>query len=281
MANMWNEEHEEFIRENFRHKTYSELAEHFGVSQKAMESKIRRMGLKKQDYKDPDPIPTLPVQQLPELPAPTVGGPTPIRSASLLPRKHAPRESAAERAARLEAELEAAAAERERREAARSATPLAKALKAYESGLARLHDRNFGKALQDFRGVVDANPPDVRLVARARQYIDTIERRGRADSFVPQNADDHYLLAVMQLNDGDPGAALASLAKALKDAPGDDRVLYCQAAAHAQKGDIDAAIDALREAVDINEANRIYAQNDPDFIPLRVHEDFRSVVSGH
>ena len=45
MANMWNEEHEEFIRENFRHKTYSELAEHFGVSQKAMESKIRRMGL--------------------------------------------------------------------------------------------------------------------------------------------------------------------------------------------------------------------------------------------
>lgn len=280
MANIWNEEHEGFIRENFRHKTYAELAEHFGVTQKAMESKIRRMGLKKQDYRDPDPIPTMLAHAPVEFVEPPASGPTPIKSASLLPRRQAPREGKDARAARLKAELHAAAAERERREQARETTPLAMAIASYETGISRYHERSFGKALQAFRAVIAANPSDSRLLARARQYMDHIERRGRADSFVPQDADDHYLLGVVQLNDGDPTAALASLARALKQAPGDDRILYCQAAAHAQKGDVDAAIAVLREAVDINDANRIYAQNDPDFISLRVHEDFRSVVSG-
>lgn len=280
MANIWNEEHEEFIRENFRHRTYAELAEHFGVTQKAMESKIRRMGLKKQDYKDPEPIPSIPMQETMEPLEPVVSGPTPIKSASLLPRRQAPREAPKVRAARLAAEQEAAATERERREQARAAGPLADALASYESGIAKYHQRAFGKALQDFRAVVAGGAVDQRLVARARQYIDAIERRSRAEGFQPQNADDHYLLGVMLLNDGDPAGALASLARALKQAPGDDRILYCQSAAYSQKGDIDAAIAALREAVDINEANRVFAQNDPDFIPLRVHEDFRAVVSG-
>ena len=63
MAKIWTSEHEEFIREHYRHKTYAELADHFGVTQKAMESKIRRMGLKKQDYKEADVVPTiLPLQ---------------------------------------------------------------------------------------------------------------------------------------------------------------------------------------------------------------------------
>ena len=90
MAKIWSEENELYIREHFRHKTYAELADHFGVTQKAMESKIRRMGLKKQDYKESDPMPAV----LPPMPevveeAPVETGPTPIKSAQLLPRKQA------------------------------------------------------------------------------------------------------------------------------------------------------------------------------------------------
>lgn len=280
MAKIWTEDHEQFIRENFRHKTYAELADHFGVTQKAMESKIRRMGLKKQDYKDPDPMPAVLPPQTVEESKPVETGPTPIRSASSLERrKEEPDETEEEREARLKAELEAAQEEKERREKLRGDDRIETALKKYEEGLKKYHDGSLGKALDAFNKVVEAAPPDPAIVARSRQYIGAIERKGRSSSFQPQDADEYYLYGVVQLNDGDPGKALDAFDKALEMAPGDDRILYCQAAAHAQKGDIDAAIDALREAIGINDANRVYALNDPDFVPLRVHEDFRSVTA--
>lgn len=281
MAKIWTEENELYIREHFRHKTYAELADHFGVTQKAMESKIRRMGLKKQDYKETDPMPAVlpPMMEAVEE-APVETGPTPIKSASLLPRKEAePKESAEEREERLAAELEAATVERERREASREDATIAKALKKFELGVKRWHDGSLGKALEYFQTVVDANPRNRTLVGRARQYIVAIERRGRSADFNPESADDFYLQGVILLNDGNPTDALESFGKALSMAPGDDRILYCQAAAWAQSGDIENAIEALREAIDTNDSNRIYAVNDPDFVPLRVHEDFRDLVS--
>ena len=117
MAKTWTEENEDFIREHFRHKTYAELADHFDVSQKAMESKIRRMGLKKQDYKEADPMPAvLPSQPIEENAAPVETGPTPIKSASLLPRRPVqPTETPEERQDRLEAECSAAEEEKSHR----------------------------------------------------------------------------------------------------------------------------------------------------------------------
>ena len=282
MAKTWTEENEDFIRAYFRHKTYAALADHFGVSQKAMESKIRRMGLKKQDYKEPDPMPAvLPPQTIEENAAPVESGPTPIKSAGLLPRRPTqPTETPGEREARLDAERDAAEEEKNRRAEMRQQTDVVKALKIFEVGVKRFHDGAFGKAMESFQAVVAAGPPDAVLTARARQYLAGLERRARSSDFRPQNANDHYLLGVVSLNAGNPSTALEAFALALDQAPGDDRILYCQAAALAQKGDADAAISALRAAVDINDSNRIYAQNDPDFVPLRVHEDFRGVVSG-
>lgn len=283
MAKIWTEENELYIREHFRHKTYAELADHFGVTQKAMESKIRRMGLKKQDYKETDPMPAVLPQMMEAVEeAPVESGPTPIKSASLLPRKEVvPVETTEGRATRLEAELGAASVERERREVARKDTDVAKALKKFELGVKRWHDGALGKALEYFQTVIDGNPRDATLVGRARQYVTAIERRGRSAAFNPDSADDYYLQGVILLNDGDPTNALESFARALSMAPGDDRILYCQAAAWAQSGDIENALGALREAIDTNDSNRIYATNDPDFVPLRVHEDFRDLVAAH
>ena len=44
-------------------------------------------------------------------------------------------------------------------------------------------------------------------------------------------------------------------------------------------GAVEDAIEALQRAVAINEANRIFAKNDSDFIPLRVHKEFQEIVS--
>ena len=70
MAKNWTEEDEQFIRDSFLTMTYSDLADRFDVSTKAMESKIRRMGLKKQEFlaeavQATDPTPAPPVSPVP------------------------------------------------------------------------------------------------------------------------------------------------------------------------------------------------------------------------
>ncbi len=282
MAKIWTSEHEEFIREHYRHKTYAELADHFGVTQKAMESKIRRMGLKKQDYKEADVVPTiLPLQPAePESPpAPT--GPEPIQTLGALPRRiAAPTETASQRAERLEAECEAAGMHSTARESERQDKNFARAVKAFEAAVKTFHGGGYGKAREAFLTLAESLPACSTLAAKSRQFAQACARNVQPTSYSPNEPEEFYLHGVMLLNAGRPDEALADLAKAMIASPGDDRILYCQAAAYAQAGDIPAAIGALGAAIDTNDANRIYAMNDPDFTPLHVHEDFRELVEG-
>lgn len=283
MAKSWTEEDEEFIRQNYLTRTYADLAEEFEVSPKAMESKIRRMGLKKQDIEDaeaPGGPPTRPAKDVEgEDVAPA--GLQPIAAAGPLTRRRVEfeEETEEEREERMEAVREAAEVEKERRESERQADDSAKALKRLEAGLKKLHDGSYAKAVEEFERIVQEPPTDVRLVDRAKQYIDVCNERRRTQTFKPGNADEFYLQGVMLLNRGEFADALERFDKALDKAPGDDRVLYCQACAHARRGDAKAALKALDKAIQINDANRIFARNDSDFDPLRVHDGFRGLVA--
>src|SRR2546426_829203 len=73
--------------------------------------------------------------------------------------------------------------------------------------------------------------------------------------------------------------ALGHLDKALKMSPGDDRILYIMASTQALKGDREQALTMLQEAIQINPDNRIHAQQDPDFEPLRDDDAFIDLVS--
>jgi len=61
--------------------------------------------------------------------------------------------------------------------------------------------------------------------------------------------------------------------------PKDDRVLYTMASTQALKGDREQALSALKEAIGMNAANRIHAQQDPDFDPLRDDDAFIDMVT--
>ncbi len=49
MAKKWSEEDMAFTRNNFLYMSNGELAKHFGVTRKSIETKLRRMGLKRGD----------------------------------------------------------------------------------------------------------------------------------------------------------------------------------------------------------------------------------------
>jgi tetratricopeptide (TPR) repeat protein len=281
MAKNWTEEDEQFIRDNFLTMTYSDLADRFEVSTKAMESKIRRMGLKKQEFLAEAVEAVEPAPEQPEGPAPSEEAvPTPLESIQSMPRKtEAAVETAEERTARLEAGREAAVAEKERRAAARSDDRVAKAMKRLEVGMKGLLQGQYAKAAKEFEALLKSPPPDIALTARARQYLETCKAHLERKAAAPKTTEDLYLHGVVRMNEGDLDAALEAFTAASKKAPADDRLPYGQAAVYAQAGSVDDAIEALQRAVDINEANRIFAKNDPDFIPLRVNKEFQEIVS--
>ncbi len=281
MAKNWTEEDEQFIRDSFLTMTYSDLADRFDVSTKAMESKIRRMGLKKQEFlaeavEAIDPTPAPPASPTPaEEPVPT-----PLESIQAMPRRtETAVETKEERKARLDAGRQAAADEKERRETARSDERFAKAVKRLEAGMKSLLQGQYAKAAKEFEAILKTPPTDMSMVARAKQYLETCKAHLERKAPAPKTTEDLYLHGVMQMNEGDLDGALSAFSAAAKKAPNDDRLAYGLAAVHAQGGEVEAAIDALQRAVEINEANRVFAKNDSDFTPLRVHKEFQDIVT--
>jgi tetratricopeptide (TPR) repeat protein len=281
MAKNWTEQDEQFIRDNFLTMTYSDLADRFEVSTKAMESKIRRMGLKKQEFLAEAVEAAGETPASAESPVPLEEpAPAPLESIHAKPRKtEAVNETAEEREARLEAAREAAATEKERREAARADDRVAKAMKRLEAGMKSLLQGQYAKAAKEFEALLKSPPPDIGLTARARQYLETCRANLEKKEPAPKSTEDLYLHGVMQMNRGELDGALDAFTAAAKKAPKDDRFPYSQAAVYAQVGAVDDAIEALQRAVEINEANRVFAKNDSDFIPLRVHTEFQEIVS--
>lgn len=282
MAKNWTEEEEEHIRRNFLTQTYGELAEHFGVTTKAMESKIRRMGLKKQEMlaetaEPVEPEPVVPVVEEP--PVQEDPSPTPIESIHKLQRRiEVFEETKEERAERLQATKAAAEEEKARREDSRSQKPISAALKKFEAGVKKLMAGKSAQAAKDFQAVLDDPPPDMGLVMRARQFLAAAEETDTAAAKL-KNADDLYNHAVILVNDGDFEAGLETLEEAAAKAPKDDRIPYLQAIAHALSEEEEAAIAALGAAIEINDVNRIYARNDSDFVSLHGVTAFQELIA--
>lgn len=280
MAKNWTTEEEEHIRENYLTQTYGELAEHFSVTTKAMESKIRRMGLKKQAIlakaiSSPEPAPVVQYKKptVPEEPTAE-----PIESIHKLDRRiEVYEETQEERTDRLEKTRAAAETEKARREESRRQAPVAKALKTFEAGVKKLLDGKNSEAAKDFQALLDDPPTDLGLVLRARQYLSAAISIKTMEPNLT-TAEDMYNHGVVLLNDGDIEGALKILGVAAKQAPKDDRIMYVRALALGISGDEEAATEQLQAAIKANETNRVYAHNDPDFAPLHGNPRFQEMM---
>lgn len=281
MAKNWTEEEEEHIRQTFLTQTYGELAEHFGVTTKAMESKIRRMGLKKQELlaEAEDPVAIEPVVQYEKPPEPEESGASPIQSIHELERRiEVYEETEEERETRLQQTREAAELEKARREEMREQKPVAAAIKKFEGGVTKLFDGKLEQAAKIFQGIIDDPPNHLGLVMRARQYLAATEVDGTAEPTL-KTADDLYHYGVVLMNDGNLDEAVATFEKAADKAPKDDRISYVRAVALALSDDGDKALEMLAAAIKLNDVNRVYARNDPDFASLAANADFRALIA--
>ncbi|HEU5179521.1 MAG TPA: tetratricopeptide repeat protein [Candidatus Polarisedimenticolia bacterium] len=153
------------------------------------------------------------------------------------------------------------------------------AIKDYDQALGFLRRKDYSAATEAFEKVLSTYPDEKEMADRCRVYL-TICRREVADKTLPlKKAEDYYYQAVFESNRQHYDAALSHLDKALKMEPGDERILYATASTAALKGEREQALSMLKEAIQANPQNRIAAQHDPDFEPLRDDDAFIDLVA--
>ena len=107
----------------------------------------------------------------------------------------------------------------------------------------------------------------IAMARSARNYIMALQSRTQQEEETSTNPG---LTAQLSLNRGAADEALELLNKALKTHGQDARLFYLKATAHAQKAETEAAAEAIRQAVSLNQ----------DFLhQFRLERDFDQVRS--
>ncbi|MCZ6506692.1 MAG: hypothetical protein O7A98_05375 [Acidobacteria bacterium] len=145
----------------------------------------------------------------------------------------------------------------------------------FERALRALHSSKWSQAADGFQRVVrEGDQPD--LINRARRYLAIAEERLEGDHEV--EADDPYLQAVYERNKGNFDAAL-TIARAGGRRSKDARFAYLVASIHVARGELDAAANYLRTAIDLEPMSRVHALNDADFADLRAAAEHADLFS--
>ena len=144
-----------------------------------------------------------------------------------------------------------------------------------------LGERKFENASRIFDKIVKGFPEEEEVLARVRTFQRVCERaieaKGRKRTRL--NAEAHFDLGVYHHNNGDYTEATDHFQKALKSAgKQSDHVLYAQAATKVQQGSLEEGLADLQKAAKIDEANLVFASNDPDFEPVQEHPKFLKLI---
>jgi len=152
------------------------------------------------------------------------------------------------------------------------------ALSLLEKGIKLLYQREVRKARHEFESMIADYPGEPEIVARARSYLQICEREEAAHKKPAISQDEFYSLGVMEHNRGNYDGAVSYFQQSLHKRPDADYIYYSLAASKVMKNDVVEAIENLRKAIELNEDNRVYAKNDPDFAPLHSEKEFADLV---
>jgi len=152
------------------------------------------------------------------------------------------------------------------------------ALALLEKGIKLIYQKEFKRARVEFKSIGETYPGEPEIIARALSYLQICDREETAHRKPLVTQDQLYGLGVMEHNRGNYDGAISYFRQSLEKNKNADYVYYSLAASQALKNDVNAAVDSLRKAIELNEDNRVYAKNDPDFDPLHIQKDFTDLV---
>lgn len=154
----------------------------------------------------------------------------------------------------------------------------AAALALLEKGIELIFQKEFKKARNELKTLLETYPGELDILARARSYIQICEREEAAQKKQAISTDQLYALGVLEHNKANYDMAISYFLQSLEKHPDADYIYYSVAASQAMKGDLTESIENLRRAVELNEDSRVYAKNDADFAALQSKKEFAELV---
>lgn len=143
----------------------------------------------------------------------------------------------------------------------------------YEQALEAFYGGKYDKAEKLFeQAQTETEQSD--LAARARTF--GLACRQRIED--APAADDPFLEAVVAKNRGDLDEVMDMCSRGGRRGK-DERFAYLAASVAALRGETEDAVTLLRQAIEMNEENRVHAYHDPDFDGVREDESFQQLIA--
>jgi tetratricopeptide (TPR) repeat protein len=136
----------------------------------------------------------------------------------------------------------------------------------------------FSEARLLFRALIEQHSGVAEVTARSRTYLAIAEARMRSESAMPRNAEELYDRGVIELNRGDFVAAQEMFERALKRDAAAPHIHYGLAATRARLGALEAALQSLSRALELQPNLRVRAQHDPDLLSLRNEPEYERLI---
>ena len=151
--------------------------------------------------------------------------------------------------------------------------------KAYEEALKLFHKKQYAKAKDRLTQVIKKFPEETEVLARVRTFLKVCERQLKSHKDTASSPEELFNQAVFYHNAGQYERALENYARALKVSKKDqDHIYYAMAATELSMGSTDKALKHLEQAIQMNQENRFFAHNDPDFQILATDTTFQELV---
>ena len=154
----------------------------------------------------------------------------------------------------------------------------AAALSLLEKAIKFIFSQDVRRARAEIKALLEAYPGEKEILARARSYLQICDREDAALHKPTVTGDQLYTFGVVEHNRGNYDSAISVFNQLLAKQPDTDYLYYALAASFALKGEVEPALANLRKAIGLNESNRVYAKNDPDFISLHEQREFADLV---
>lgn len=158
------------------------------------------------------------------------------------------------------------------------ATVNPKAIQMLERGIKALQKKNYKQAATTFSSLLEKFPAERSLKDRALGYIKTCERMTAAKPKAPTDGEEILLLATYHLNRREFEEARALLDKAKRKSDIKAETTYAFAIFHALLGEEEEALNALAEAIQMDENCKFSARTESDFAELLELDRFKELV---
>jgi tetratricopeptide (TPR) repeat protein len=149
-------------------------------------------------------------------------------------------------------------------------------MQSFEEGMRLFHARHFLQASEFF--LQAARGQDRAVTHRAALHARMCQQRLASGAPVPATPEEHYNYAIALINSRELANAQKHLRAALEAGPTADHVLYAMATCQSLGGELQAAYENLKRAIDLQPRNRLAARQDPDFAAMADHPAFIRLV---